>query len=181
MKVLSTPLPGVLVLEPRCFVDRRGWFVETFERDRYAELGITDELVQDNVSSSRQGVLRGLHFQATRPQGKLVYVTRGEVFDVAVDIRPGSPTFGQWCGTWLSSENHRQVWIPPGFAHGFLVRSPHAEVAYKATATYDPEGSRAISWRDPDLAIAWPLEGAPILSDADAAAPPLRDVVRGVP
>jgi dTDP-4-dehydrorhamnose 3,5-epimerase len=177
MKVVPTTLPGVMVIEPRVFRDERGWFVETFLRERYAGAGIAEDadLVQDNMSSSRQRVLRGLHYQLTRPQGKLLHVTRGEIFDVAVDIRRGSPTFGRWVGTKLSAADHRQLWIPPGFAHGFFVLSDAAEVSYKCTAQYDPGDSRAIRWNDPELAIAWPFDGDPIVSRTDAAAPYLRD------
>ena len=173
MKVESTPLPGVLLIEPRVHVDARGWFVETFQRDRYAAAGIAADFVQDNRSRSRAGALRGLHYQLRRPQGKLIEVTRGEVFDVAVDVRRGSPTFAQWFGATLSADDHRQLWIPPGYAHGFLALSEIVEVAYKCTAGYDPEDARAIRWDDPDLAIRWPLRGPPILSAADAAAPGL--------
>ncbi len=177
MNVFATSLAGVLVIEPRVFTDARGWFVETYQRERYAAAGITAnaELVQDNVSFSRRGVLRGLHYQLRRPQGKLVQVTQGLVFDVAVDIRRDSPTFGRWLGTILSADNHRQLWIPPGFAHGFLALSDTAAVAYKCSAVYEPSDSHAIRWDDPELAIAWPLDGTPILSPADGIAPPLRD------
>ena len=177
MIVQPTTIAGVLVIEPRVFSDARGWLVETFHRERYASAGVAlgAELVQDNLSWSRQGVLRGLHYQLARPQGKLVHVTRGEVFDVAADIRRGSPTFGRWFGVILSSDNHRQLWIPPGLAHGFLVLSDGAEVAYKLSAPYDAADARAIRWDDPDLAIAWPGTTAPTLSAADSAAPWLRD------
>lgn len=176
MKSLPTSLPGVALLELDVFGDHRGRFMETFQRDRYRSLGIALEFVQDNFSSSARGTLRGLHYQLQHPQGKLVHVVRGEVFDVAVDIRTGSPTFGQWFGTTLSAENHRQMWIPPGFAHGFLVVSELAEVAYKATAIYHPADEIAIQWNDPELAIAWPLVEAAILSKRDVAAPGLREV-----
>lgn len=177
MKVLPTTLPGVLVIEPQVFVDARGWFVETFRRERYATAGVAlgADLVQDNWSSSRRGVLRGLHYQLARPQGKLVHATRGEVFDVAVDIRRGSPTFARWFGTTLSADNHRQVWIPAGFAHGFVVVSAVADVAYKCTAPYDASDARTVRWDDPELAIRWPFVGRPTLSATDAAAPRLRD------
>lgn len=178
MKVEPTTLPGVVLIEPQVHRDDRGWFVETFHRDRYAEVGVADggSLVQDNRSSSRRRVLRGLHYQLARPQGKLLQVTSGEIFDVAVDIRRDSPTFARWFGVTLSAVDHRQLWIPPGFAHGYFVLSEHAEVAYKCTALYDANDSRAIRWNDPELAIAWPFEGEPILSSTDAAAPRLRDV-----
>jgi dTDP-4-dehydrorhamnose 3,5-epimerase len=175
MKTLPTTLPGVVLLELDVYGDHRGRFMETFRRDRYLELGIGVglEFVQDNFSSSAQGTLRGLHYQLEHPQGKLVWVTRGEVFDVAVDIRRGSPTFGAWFGAALSADNHRQLWIPPGFAHGFLVTSEQADFAYKVTATYVPADERAVAWNDPAIAIAWPLAGEPTLSRRDAAAPGL--------
>ena len=177
MKQLETTLPGVVLLELDVFGDARGRFMETYRRERYLELGVGVglEFVQDNHSSSARGILRGLHHQLRNPQGKLVHVTRGEVFDVAVDIRRGSPAFGRWFGTYLSAENHRQMWIPPGFAHGFVVTSEQADFAYKVTATYDPTDDRSIRWDDPELAIAWPIEGTPVLSRRDVAAPLLRD------
>ena len=175
MKQLATTLPGVMLIELDVFGDHRGRFMETYRRERYAALGIDHEFVQDNFSASARGTLRGLHHQLHHPQGKLVHVTRGEVFDVAVDIRRGSPTFGQWFGALLSAENHLQMWIPPGFAHGFLVTSETADFAYKVTANYVPSDERPIRWDDPDLAIRWPLDGAPILSARDQAAPLLRD------
>lgn len=175
MRPIETSLPGVVLIELAPHRDERGWLVETYRRDRYAALGITGELVQDNVSSSRRGTLRGLHFQLHHPQGKLVWVTRGEVFDVAVDLRRGSPTFGRWFGTVLSAANHRQLWIPGGFAHGFLATSAEADVAYKCSAYYAPDDQRCVRWDDPDLGIAWPLDGDPVLSPRDAAAPGLRD------
>jgi dTDP-4-dehydrorhamnose 3,5-epimerase len=177
MIVLPTTLDGVALIEPRVFHDDRGWLVETFQRDRYAAAGVTfdADLVQDNLSSSRRGVLRGLHYQLARPQGKLVHVTHGHVFDVAVDIRRGSPTFARWVGVYLSADNHRQLWIPPGYAHGFVVLSETAEVAYKLSAAYDAADARAIRWDDPDLAIAWPHVARLTLSAADADAPRIRD------
>ena len=177
MKTLPTTLPGVVLLELDVFGDHRGRFMETFRRDRYLEagVGVGLEFVQDNFSSSAKGILRGLHYQLQHPQGKLVHVTRGEVFDVAVDIRRSSPTFGQWFGTVLSAENHRQMWVPPGFAHGFVVLSEQADFVYKVTANYAPTDERGILWNDPDLAIAWPITGEPTLSKKDAAAPKLRD------
>ena len=176
MKVIPTTLPGVILLELEAFHDARGSVVETFQRGRYTDAGIAlgVDFVQDNVSSSVRGVLRGLHYQLARPQGKLIHVTRGEVFDVSVDIRVGSPSFGTWFSTVLSAENHHQLWIPAGFAHGFAVLSDIADVAYKITSPYVPSDARAIQWNDPDLAINWPL-AEPILSAADAAAPRLRD------
>lgn len=177
MKVTATSLPGVLVVEPVRHADARGWFVETFERERYAAAGIARGMtfVQDNASSSTRHTLRGLHYQRARPQGKLIWVTRGDVFDVVVDLRRGAPTFGAWIGIELSAAQLRQLWIPPGFAHGFLVTSEVAELAYKVTAAYAPEDERAIRWDDPALAIAWPLTGAPLLSARDASAPSLHD------
>lgn len=175
MKTLPTTLPGVILLELDVFDDARGRFYEVYRRDRYAQLGIAAEFVQDNYSSSVARTLRGLHYQLGAPQGKLVSVLRGEVFDVSVDIRRGSPTFGQWFGTVLSAANHRQVWIPPDFAHGFAVLSDEADVVYKCTTAYAPARERTVRWDDPDLAIAWPLREVPLLSPRDAAAPALRD------
>ncbi len=176
MKTLPTTLPGVVMIELDVFGDHRGRFMETYRRDRYVEhgIGVGVEFVQDNFSSSPQGILRGLHYQLHHPQGKLVHVTRGEVFDVVVDLRRGSPTFKQSFGTTLSADNHRQIWVPPGFAHGFLVLSEQADFAYKVTANYDPSDERAVMWNDPELAIAWPIAGAPTLSKKDAAAASLR-------
>ncbi|HEU0029936.1 MAG TPA: dTDP-4-dehydrorhamnose 3,5-epimerase [Kofleriaceae bacterium] len=176
MKKLPTTLPGVVLLELDVFEDERGRFVETFHRERYTAAGVAVglELVQDNFSSSAAGTLRGLHYQLARPQGKLVHVTRGEVFDVAVDIRRGSPTFGSTYGVVLSAANHRQLWIPPGFAHGFVALGD-ADVAYKCSAHYDRDDDRALRWDDPELAIEWPLHGAPRLSARDASAPRLRE------
>ena len=170
MKVTETALPGVLLLELDERVDERGHLVELFHHERYREHGITAAFVQDNVSSSRPGVLRGLHYQLGQAQGKLVTVLRGAVFDVAVDLRPGSATFGKWIGMTLSAENRRQLWIPPDFAHGFLALEEGAEVIYKCTQLYAPATARAIRWNDPELAIAWPTT-APLLSPVDAAAP----------
>lgn len=177
MKVLRTELPGVVIVELDVFGDPRGRFMETFRHDRYRELGIGVglEFVQDNFSSSVKHTLRGLHHQLVQQQGKLVHVTRGEIWDVAVDIRRGSPTFGKWFGTTLSAANHRQLWIPPGFAHGFLVLSDEADVAYKVTALYAPDDERSILWNDTELGIEWPLTGEPILSARDRNAKLLRD------
>ena len=177
MKALPTSLPGVVLLELDVFGDHRGRFMETFRRDRYLEfgVGVGCEFVQDNYSRSARATLRGLHFQLARPQGKLVHVTRGEVFDVAVDIRIGSPTFRQWFGTVLSEANHRQLWVPPGFAHGFVVTSETADVVYKVTANYDASDDRSIRWNDHELAIAWPLDGEPVLSPRDRDAPRLGE------
>ncbi|MHC4973456.1 MAG: dTDP-4-dehydrorhamnose 3,5-epimerase [Planctomycetota bacterium] len=175
MKVEPTTLPGVLLIEPTIHRDERGWFLETFRRERYAEHGIAGPFVQDSLSFSRRGVLRGLHLQWPRAQGKLVYVAEGEVFDVAVDVRRDSPTFRQWVGHLLSAADGRQMWIPPGFAHGFLVTSEAALLAYKCTEAYDPGGELAIRWNDPALGIEWPAEG-PVLSPRDAAAPLLSEI-----
>ena len=178
MKVTETRLPGVLIIEPKVHGDARGFFLETFRRAAYREAGIALEFVQDNHSRSRRGVLRGLHSQAVRPQGKLVRCSRGEVFDVAVDIDPASPTFGQWVGARLSDENHRQLWIPPGYAHGFLVLSELADFEYKCTDYYDPENEVGVAWNDPDIGIEWPLP-EPLLSAKDAALPSLSSLADG--
>ena len=173
MRVIQTPLAGVLILEPKVFGDTRGFFFESFNARRFAELtGIGAPFVQDNHSRSSKGVLRGLHYQIRQPQGKLVRVIAGEVFDVAVDLRRASPTFGQWSGNHLSAENKRQVWIPAGFAHGFLVLSDSAECLYKTTDYWAPEHERCIRWDDPVLGIRWPLEGAPQISAKDAQGVP---------
>ncbi|MDO9041279.1 MAG: dTDP-4-dehydrorhamnose 3,5-epimerase [Desulfocapsaceae bacterium] len=174
MKVTQTPLAGLLIIEPKVFGDERGFFLETWSRKRYQEVGINVDFVQDNLSFSRRGVLRGLHFQNPQPQGKLVYVLQGEVFDVAVDIRKGSPTFGRWHGIVLSSENKRQFWVPPGFAHGFCVTSESALFTYKCTELYAPAHERSILWNDPNLAIDWPVT-EPQVSDKDRLAPLLAD------
>lgn len=175
MKVVETRLPGVLIIEPKVFGDERGFFQETYHEQRYQEMGIKERFVQDNHSRSGKGVLRGLHYQLKHPQGKLVRVTQGEVFDVAVDIRQGSPTFGQWHGTILSDENHRQYYVPPGFAHGFLVLSESADFLYKCTDYYYPEDEGAVAWNDPTLGIEWPLTEVS-LSKKDSAAPCLSDM-----
>jgi len=165
----------VLLIEPDVYSDERGHFMETWHRQRFAELGIDFEFVQDNHSSSVQGTLRGLHYQIRRPQGKLARVTVGGVFDVAVDLRRSSPTFGQWVGNVLSADNRQMLWIPPGFGHGFYVTSGPAVVEYKCTDYYAPEHERCILWNDPQLAVDWPLTGQPILSDKDRRARPLAD------
>ena len=171
---IPTALPGVLILEPKVFGDSRGFFFESFNAHDFANVtGLDVNFVQDNHSRSAQGVLRGLHYQIQQPQGKLVRVTEGEVFDVAVDIRRSSPHFGQWVGVHLSADNKRQVWVPPGFAHGFAVLSASAEFLYKTTDYYAPEHERCIAWNDPDLAIAWPLQAPPVLAGKDANAPVL--------
>ena len=169
MKATPAAIPGVLIVEPRVFGDDRGFFYESFNARKFRELtGLEPVFVQDNHARSAQNVLRGLHYQIRQPQGKLVRVVAGEVFDVAVDIRKNSPTFGRWVGHTLSAENKQQVWIPAGFAHGYLVLSDYAELLYKATDYWAPEHERRIAWNDPDLAIGWPLEGTPILSAMDA-------------
>jgi dTDP-4-dehydrorhamnose 3,5-epimerase len=174
MKAIPTAIPDVLVIEPAVFGDARGFFFESWNRKAFAKaLGRDVEFVQDNHSASARGVLRGLHYQVKRPQGKLVRVIAGEVFDVAVDLRRSSPTFGRWAGERLSAANRRMMWVPEGFAHGFLVLSESAEFLYKATDYYAPEHERTLLWNDPALAIAWPLAGAPILKPKDAAGTPL--------
>ena len=174
MKVTETNLPGVLLLEPKIMRDHRGYFMETFHAQRYLEAGITMPFVQDNFSRSVRGTLRGLHYQEPRPQGKLVQVLTGAVYDVAVDIRRGSPTFGKWYGAELTDENNLQLWIPPGFAHGFCVLSDSADFHYKCTDVYAPEGDRGILWNDPEIGIPWPAID-PLLSKKDAQAPRLAD------
>jgi len=169
MKVIETLLPGVLVIEPKVFGDERGFFFESFNAHRFAEMtGVTAPFVQDNHSRSVRGVLRGLHYQIRQTQGKLVRVTSGEVFDVAVDLRRSSPAFGRWMGTNLSAENKRQIWIPEGFAHGFLVLSETAEFLYKTTDYWAPEHESCIRWDDPGIGVQWPLGGAPQVSAKDA-------------
>jgi len=182
MNVIETAIPGVLILEPKVFGDARGFFLESFNQRVFDEaVGTHVDFVQDNHSRSRRGILRGLHFQrGAHAQGKLVRVAAGAVFDVAVDIRPGSPTRGRWVGVELSADNQRQLWIPPGLAHGFLVLTDSADFLYKASAYYAPQEEGAIRWDDPDLAIAWPDTGAaPQLSAKDAVAPSLREVAGG--
>ena len=171
----ATPLAGPLVVEPTVYCDARGSFFESWHQERYRELGLDAPFVQDNVSRSLRGVLRGLHLQHPHGQAKLVSVLHGEVFDVAVDVRVGSPTFGRWAGYRLSAENHRQLYVPPGFAHGFAVTSAEAVVAYKVTAYYHAASDVAVAWNDPELGIEWPLP-APLLSERDARAPRLRDI-----
>ena len=175
MNVTPTAIPDVLVIEPKVFGDSRGFFLESWNQRAFAAAGIPAGFVQDNHSRSARNVLRGLHYQLRQAQGKLVRVIAGEIYDVAVDIRRSSPTFGRWVGLALSAENRRMVWVPPGFAHGFLVVSEAAEVLYKATDYYAPEHERAIAWNDPELAISWPLAGQPVLSARDAAGTRLRD------
>ena len=173
MKFLATEIPGVLVVEPKVFADDRGFFLETYHAARFRDGGIGDTFVQDNHSRSSRGVLRGLHYQEPNPQGKLVRAIVGTIFDVAVDIRRGSPTFGKWVGVELTAENKKQLWVPPGLAHGFYVVSEVAEVIYKCTTFYDPPSDRGIAWNDPEIGIDWPFDGEPILSAKDAAAPRL--------
>ena len=176
MNVIKTKLKDCVIIQPKVFDDGRGFFLETFHEDRYLELaGINVPFVQDNHSHSSKGVLRGLHFQKTKPQGKLVRVVRGEVYDVAVDIRLGSPTFGQWEGVILSEENKSQFWLPPGFAHGFVVLSDKVDFEYKCTEYYDPSDEGSLLWSDPDLNISWPINN-PKLSKKDASAPLLTDL-----
>jgi dTDP-4-dehydrorhamnose 3,5-epimerase len=164
---LATNVEGVLILEPRVFGDTRGWFIESYNEATFAEIGITEQFVQDNHSKSVQNVLRGLHYQTEHTQGKLVRAVVGEIYDVAVDLRRSSPTFGKWTSATLSSANKRMLWIPAGCAHGFLVLSPEAEVLYKATEFYAPSAEHTIIWNDQDLKIDWPLKSAPILSKKD--------------
>lgn len=175
MHVATSELPEVLVIDPKVFGDDRGFFMETWSAERYATHGVPPQFLQDNLSRSVQGVLRGLHLQHPNGQGKLVHVLDGEVFDVAVDVRIGSPTWGRWVGYTLSSANKRQLYIPPGFAHGFCVTSPHALFAYKVTETYRPESEVGVRWDDPALGITWPI-AAPALSAKDAALPLLADI-----
>ena len=176
MKFLSTAIPEVIVVEPDVYRDDRGFFLETYHQERYRDGGLPGDFVQDNHSYSVQGTLRGLHAQLRNPQGKLVRAVLGEIFDVAVDIRPGSPTFGRWVGETLSGDNFRQLWIPPGFAHGFCVLSETAHVQYKCTTIYDREDEIGLVWDDPEIGIAWPLE-SPLLSPKDKAAPRLADIM----
>lgn len=176
MKIEATSLPDVLLLEPTVHGDARGYFMETFRQSWFTERGIDALFVQDNQSRSAQGILRGLHYQLEFPQGKLVRVLSGEVYDVAVDLRRSSPTFRQWVGVTLSADNHRQLWVPPGFAHGFYVTSETAEIAYKCTEYYHPEDDHSLRWDDPELGITWPLVNPePVLSTKDAAANKLGD------
>jgi dTDP-4-dehydrorhamnose 3,5-epimerase len=175
MKVIETALPGALILEPQVFGDARGFFYESYNKTKYHEAGITVDFIQSNVSRSARGVLRGLHYQWPNPQGKLVSVLEGEVYDVAVDIRRGSPTFGQSAGVMLTADNHRHFWVPEGFAHGFCVLSEFATFTYQCTALYDAEADAGIRWNDADLGIDWPLS-EPLLSDKDSKTPFLKDV-----
>ncbi|HNP60490.1 MAG TPA: dTDP-4-dehydrorhamnose 3,5-epimerase [Nitrospirales bacterium] len=180
MKFLPTSLTEVLIVEPDVYRDPRGWFLETYHLQKYQEAGIPLPFVQDNCSSSVRGTLRGLHLQRTRPQGKLIRVIRGEIFDVAVDIRKGSPTFASWVGVNLTAEDFKQIYIPPGFAHGFCVLSDVAEVEYKCTDVYAPGGEVTIRWDDPRIGIQWPIE-RPLLSTKDAAGQLLDDLCDHLP
>jgi dTDP-4-dehydrorhamnose 3,5-epimerase len=175
---IETPIEGMYVIEPKLFADTRGYFMETYNYQDFCKAGLSMKFVQDNQSRSSKGVLRGLHFQTRNPQGKLVRVIRGGVFDVGVDLRSASPTYGKWYGAIISEENRRQLYIPEGFAHGFLVTSNEAEFVYKCTNYYDPGSEGGIAWNDPDIGIEWPLDGIGevILSDRDRRAPFLRDV-----
>ena len=176
MKVLKTILDDCIIIEPKVYADDRGFFLETFQLNRYKnEAGIYENFVQDNFSRSSKGVLRGLHFQKLKPQGKLVRVVKGEVFDVAVDIRKDSTSFGKWVSVILSEDNKKQLWVPPGFAHGFVVLSDFADFEYKCTDYYDPSDEESILWNDPDLNINWPIDN-PNLSDKDANAKKLSDL-----
>lgn len=174
MKITETSLPGVLLLEPRIFGDDRGWFMETFNVEKFREQGLPDAFAQDNQSHSARGVVRGLHYQLHEPQGKLVRCTRGAILDIAVDIRRGSPHFGRWTGVELTEENRRMLWIPPRFAHGFSVLSESADVVYKCTTPWHQASDRSILWNDPEIGIDWRVSDPP-LSAKDAAAPLLRD------
>lgn len=176
MNVIATDIPDVLIVEPRVFGDDRGFFFESFNQKVWLEkTGLSTNFVQHNHSRSAKNVLRGLHYQIVRPQGKLVRVVSGEVFDVAVDLRKSSPTFGRWTGVHLSAENKRQFWVPEGFGHGFVVLSEYADFLYLATDFYAPEHERAVIWNDPDLGIDWPIEGEPVLSEKDVKAPLFKD------
>ena len=180
MRFVPTAIPDVVTIEPDVFRDSRGFFLETYHAGKYRDAGIEGPFVQDNQSRSVAGTLRGLHLQLTRPQGKLVRVIEGEIFDVAVDVRRGSPTFGQWVGVTLSAENFRQCYLPPGFAHGFAVVSQIAQVEYKCTDLYDPKGELGIAWNDPAIAIQWPV-AEPFLSERDTRHPVLADVMERLP
>ncbi|MQR01328.1 dTDP-4-dehydrorhamnose 3,5-epimerase [Glaciimonas soli] len=176
MQIQTTAIPDVVIIEPKVFGDDRGFFYESFNERRFLELtGVTANFVQDNHSKSAKNVLRGLHYQIQQPQGKLVRVVAGEVFDVAVDIRKSSPTFGHWVGVVLSAENKRQLWVPPGFAHGFVVTSDNAEFLYKTTDYWAPEFERSILWNDPAVGIQWPITGEPLLSGKDQIGKLLAD------
>ncbi len=176
MKVTEPGMPGLLLIEPKRFGDARGWFAEVWQAQRYREAGIAETFVQDNMAMSQKGVLRGLHAQEPHAPGKLVQVFHGEVFDVAVDLRVGSPTFGQWHGVLLNDDNALQFYVPPGFVHGYYVTSERALFGYKTTDTYSPTDEFAVRWNDPDIGIEWPLDGEPVLSNKDRVAPLLADI-----
>jgi dTDP-4-dehydrorhamnose 3,5-epimerase len=175
LQIENTGLSGVLLIEPRVFTDDRGFFMETHHYQKYADRGLDVTFVQDNHSHSRQGTLRGLHYQLKQAQGKLIYVVKGEIFDVAVDIREGSPTFGKWLGARLSEENRKQIYVPEGFAHGFCVLSEQADVIYKCTDFYSPDDEYGINWADTEIGIEWPVKD-PVLSDKDIKNPMLKDM-----
>lgn len=175
MNIIKTNIEGPLIIEPKVFGDERGFFMEQYNRERYRDVGIDADFRQDNLSSSRYGVLRGLHYQNPYAQGKLVQVLTGEVYDVAVDLRQSSPTFGKWTAVTLSAENKRQFWVPPGFAHGFCVTSEHALFSYKVSQRYAPEAEKSVLWNDPGLAIPWPVDN-PIISDKDQQGALLKDL-----
>ena len=180
MEVVKTPIEGVLLIKPKIFGDNRGYFVETWQKKRYEEAGIDLPFVQDNHSKSTKGILRGLHFQKNHPQGKLVMVSLGEVFDVAVDIRKDSPTFGRWFGAILSDKNQHQLWIPPGMAHGFVVLSDVAHFHYKCTDYYHPDDEGSIKWDDPEIGIDWPIDFEPLLSPKDGVAHSFNDLKKSI-
>ena len=179
MEIVQTPIQGVMLIKPKVWGDARGYFVETWQKERYEAAGISLPFVQDNHSKSTYGILRGLHFQKTRPQGKLVHVSLGSVFDVVVDIRTGSPSFGQWYGVELTQDNQWQLWVPPGMAHGFVVTSQVAHFHYKCTDYYCPNDEGGIRWNDPDLGTVWPVE-QPVLSDKDKIAPSWQKFLAGL-
>jgi dTDP-4-dehydrorhamnose 3,5-epimerase len=178
MKIIQTEIPEVFVLEPRTFADARGYFFEAYNERGFAAAGIPDRFVQDNQSNSKKNVLRGLHFQVEQVQGKLVRVINGEIFDVAVDLRKGSPTLGKWVGLRLSAASHQMIWIPKGFAHGFYTMSDTADVHYKVTDFYAPQSERTLLWNDPEIGIDWPLNGDPILSEKDRAGIGFREALK---
>ena len=175
MEVIQTSLDGVLIIEPKVFGDSRGFFKEVYHQDRYKEIGVNEDFVQDNVSRSSRGVLRGMHFQKTKPQGKLIQCLRGEIVDVIVDINPSSKTYGQFESITINDENHRQVYVPPGYAHGFCVVSAIADISYKCTDFYCPKDEGGLIWNDPDIGIEWPIKD-PSLSDKDKVHPQLKDL-----